>query len=293
MELLVAMTITTIIVGVLVSITSIAMDSWNRSRSELRAARQAKAMVDTMAHDLEALITRRGNSFEWLSAISATTLPGVNLTSTNAAEVIFFSGATDRYNGQIGVSGTDLGGDVSCVAYRLNYKDPIITSGTFTTFVLNRLLVNPNETFTNLLGKPDLTAAMAGYSTRLDAVENFVCENIYQFTLTFHVEATHVVGGTSTLVTVPVSIGQTSSGQTTTSLKIKGTGIITPVTVSTVTPAELQAGRVTAVEIAVTVLSDFGIDQLRRRAFTDATQKAEFLAKNGYQYAKLVQVPGM
>ena len=295
MELLVAMTITTIIVGVLVSITSIAMDSWNRSRAELRAARQAKAMVDTMAHDLEALITRRGNTNEWLSAISAATLPGVNFKSTNAAELIFFSAATDRYNGQIGVADTDLGGDVSCVAYRLNYKDPITTGGTFTTFVLNRLLVDPNETFTNLLGKPDLTAAFASYSTKLDAAENFVCENIYQFTLTFHVEVTQVSGSTSTLVTVPVTIGQSSSGQTVTSMKIQGSGIITDpaVAVGTVTAAELKTGRVTAVEIAVTVLSDFGIDQLRKRTFTGDAQKAAFLAKNGYQYTKLVQVPGM
>jgi len=34
MELIVAMAITTIIVSVLVSVTSIAMDTWNRSRSE-------------------------------------------------------------------------------------------------------------------------------------------------------------------------------------------------------------------------------------------------------------------
>ena len=74
MELMVAMAITTIIVTVLVSITSIAIDTWNRSRSELRAARQAKAMVDTMARDFESLVTRRGNENEWLSAISPQSL---------------------------------------------------------------------------------------------------------------------------------------------------------------------------------------------------------------------------
>ena len=60
MELMVAMAITTIIVTVLVSITFIAMDTWNRSRAELRAARQAKAMVDIMVRDFEAMVTRRG-----------------------------------------------------------------------------------------------------------------------------------------------------------------------------------------------------------------------------------------
>ena len=82
MELMVAMDITTIIVTVLVSITSIAMDTWNRSRSELRASRQAKAMVDGMVRDFEALIVRRGNAYEWVSAISPTTPPGDKLKSS-------------------------------------------------------------------------------------------------------------------------------------------------------------------------------------------------------------------
>ena len=170
MELMVAMAITTIIVTVLVSITSIAMDTWNRSRSELRAARQAKAMVDSMARDFESLVTRRGNTNEWLSAMSSKTLPGIKLKSTNAAELIFFSASTDRYDGEIGINNKkDKGGDVSCIAYRLEYKDPIDQNGNlFTTFVLNRLLVNPDNTFKDLLGKPDLTAAFAPYTTQLD-----------------------------------------------------------------------------------------------------------------------------
>ncbi|MDP4645929.1 MAG: type II secretion system GspH family protein, partial [Akkermansiaceae bacterium] len=61
-ELLVAMAITTLIVTVLVSITSLALDTWNRSRSEIRASRQAKAMVDSMASDFESMVSRRGNN---------------------------------------------------------------------------------------------------------------------------------------------------------------------------------------------------------------------------------------
>ena len=294
MELMVAMAITTIIVTVLVSITSIAMDTWNRSRAELRAARQAKAMVDIMVRDFEAMVTRRGNTNEWLSAVSSKTLPGIKLKSTNAAELIFFSASTDRYDGEIGINNKkDKGGDVSCVSYRLFYKDPIDKNGTvFTTFVLNRLLVNPDNTFADLLGKPDLTAAFAPYSSKLDDVENFVCENIFQFTITFHVEATHVTGTTSQVVNVPVTVGQTTSGQVTDSLKIKGTGIEAQIAGNSVTPDELKAGRITAMEVSLTVLSDFGVDQLRNRPFTDS-QKSEFLAKNSFQYTKLVQIPSM
>ncbi|MEN9974544.1 MAG: hypothetical protein RLZZ282_550 [Verrucomicrobiota bacterium] len=296
MELMVAMAITTIIVTVLVSITSIAMDTWNRSRAELRAARQSKAMVDIMVRDFESLVTRRGNTYEWLSAISSKELPGEKLKSTNAAELIFFAAPTDRYDGKIGINNPkDLGGDVSCAAYRLKYKDPIDKNGkVFKTFVLNRMLVNPDLTFRDLLGKPDLTAAFSRYSPQLDEVDHFVCENIYQFTITFHVECTKQGSGSTapTIVNVPVTVGQTSSGQMTESFKIMGDGIEAQITGSSVTDEELKEGRITAMEVSLTVLSDFAVDQLRNRPFTDA-QKSEFLAKNAYPFTKLVQIPSM
>lgn len=299
MELMVAMAITTIIVTVLVSITSIALDTWNRSRSELRASRQAKGMLDVMARDFEALVTRRGNANEWLSAItdiSGTAQNGNNLPSSNAAKLIFFTAATDRYDGKIGTP-ADLGGDVSSVAYQLDYRDPIGASGGagFETYVLSRLLVNPNDTFRDLLGKPDLTAAFSTKAASLSDPTNFVCENIYQFTITFHVQVSQTLGTppVTTLVNVPVKLGMTENSQTTKSFKINGTGIDTPFAGGgLVSTAELKGGRITAVEISATVVSDFGVDQLKRRKFT-GIQQAEFLAKNSYQYTKLVQLPSM
>jgi prepilin-type N-terminal cleavage/methylation domain-containing protein len=295
MELMVAMAITTIIVTVLVSITSIALDTWNRSRSELRASRQAKGMIDTMARDFEALVTRRGNTNEWLSAITESQKIGDKLESTNASKLIFFTAATDRYNGEIGKA-ADLGGDVSCVAYGLEYKDPIGSAGAgFETFVLNRLLVNPDETFNKLLGKTDLTAELPKCTVKLDDPTNFVCENIYQFTITFHVQVSQASTGVSpvtTIVNVPVKLGKTNANQTTNSFKIKGTGIESGYAGGTVTNDELKGGRITAMEVSATVISDFGVDQLKRRIFS-GSQQAEFLAKNSYQYTKLVQLPSM
>lgn len=292
------MAITTIIVTVLVSITSIALDTWNRSRAELRASRQGKSMVDTMARDFESLVTRRGNVNEWLSAITTTTPPGDKLKSSNGCELIFFTAATDRYDGQVGDPVKDLGGDVSCASYGLKYTDPIDgASGNFDTFVLNRLLVNPDETFEKLLGKPDLKVAFATYKTEMEKSKYFVCENIYQFSLTFHVQVAQVTGSgataSTTLIDVPVTVGQSASGQVANEFKINGAGIIADVSGGSVTPAQLKAGRLTAIDIAVTVVSDFGIDQIRNRNFKDAAAQAEFIAKNSYQYTKLVQVPSM
>ena len=121
-ELMVAMAITTVIVTVLVSITGVALDTWQRGRAEIRASRQAKSMLDTMAKDFESLVSRRGNNFEWLYSKVDTELPGPTANvSSNAAELIFFTAATDRYFGEIGTD-KDLGGDVSCVGYKLEYQ---------------------------------------------------------------------------------------------------------------------------------------------------------------------------
>lgn len=282
MELMVAMAITTIIVTVLVSITSIALDTWNRSRAEIRASRQAKGMLDVMARDFEALVTRRGNANEWLSAAAETPTSSGNLQSTNAAKLIFFTSATDRYNGEIGQA-TDLGGDVSCVAYQLDYRDPIDSGGPrFETFVLSRLLKDPKDTFENLLGKPDLRSAFSGFDSELAEPENFVSENIYQFTLTFHIQVTDPSSSVP-ILNVPISLGIN-----TTSFRILGTGIVT-----TPENTSITSGRVTAVEISTTVISDFGLEQMRRRQNMNPKQKAELLAKNSFQYTKLVQLPSM
>lgn len=291
-ELMVAMAITTIIVTVLVSITSIAMDTWNRSRSELRASKQAKAAIDIMVGDFEALVTRRGGTNEWLSAITMGTLPGANLQSSNAANLIFLTAAVDRYNGNAGSGASAKPGDISCVGYTLQYQDPISgASGDFKTFTLNRLLLDPDTTYTKMLGKPDLTTEFQPYRSQLESPENFIAENIYQFTITFHVQVLDTTKTPPQLATVPVKMGPTEGGGTTTDFRIQGSGIKTAFAgVTGITPAMLQTGRVTAIEVALTVVSDMAIDQLRNRKVSDK-DKGDFLSKNSYQYSKRIEVP--
>ena len=301
MELMVAMAITTIIVTVLVSITSIALDTWNRSRAELRASRQAKSMIDIMAKDLESLVVRKGNNSEWLSAQVPTPSEfrdlGEGMKSTNATKLIFFTAATDRYNGDIGGS-ADLGGDVSCVAYQLEYKDPIDPSGSskFKSFVLSRYLVNPDKAFTDLLGKTDSTNPAksldavfnAAYPAQISLPENFVCDNIFQFTVTFHVQTTNGL----VVTTTPVTIGQSNEETTSKTFKIQGSGIATESTSAALLPAQLASARVTAVEISATILSDTAIERIKTQTFT-AAAKSKFLAQNSYEYTKVVQLPSM
>jgi len=291
LELLVAMVITTLIVIVLVGITSVALDAWNRSRSELRASRQAKSMVDTMARDFEAMVARRSNSFEWLYAQTVKSTDAVgpkSQPSSNAADLIFFTAATDRYSGQINTT-TDKGGDVSCVSYKLAYQDLVVgTDTSFSTFAMYRLLVNPDETFAALLGKTSLSGAFVPYLPKVKSPENFVCENVYQFTVRFNVEAQKT--GSTTKVLVPVTLGS-ATGQLQ-QFQLFGTGLVVASSPSSaVTLDELKAGRIVSAEISLTVLSDFGVNQLKARTFKNDAEKGKFFAANSYQYSKVVELP--
>lgn len=297
MELMVAMAITTIIVTILVGITSVSIDAWQRSRSEVRASRQAKAMVDSMARDFESMVVRRGNSFGWFYGKTDQNLPGPTsgkgMASTNAAELVLFTAATDRYDGKINTS-SDKGGDVSCVSYQLAYQDPMTgKSSNYDTFALYRQIVNPDVTFQNLLGQADLETAFSQYMTKTTEMENFVCENVFQFTVTFHVEISKAPAssnGAMVKTMVPIVLSSGSASNQAQSLKIKGTGL-EAAGFGGATADELRGGRIKAVEISLTVLTDAGLNQFRARNFTES-QKAEFLAKNSYQYTKLVEVPG-
>lgn len=296
-ELMVAMAITTVIVTVLVSITAVALDSWQRGRAEIRASRQAKSMLDTMAKDFESMVSRRGNSFEWMYAKISSDLPGTSANmSSNAADLIFFTAATDRYLGEIGTA-NDAGGDVSCVGYKLEYQDPV--KGTeeddSSTFVFYRLLVNPDETFKDLLGQADLKAAFSSYDDKVKEVENFVCENIYQFTLTFQVEVTQPGTGNNAPTTVPVrvTLGEDAAG---TEMILRGNGLETDASVGNLKPVvsidELKAGRLKGVEIGITVLSDAAVIRLNTPGLKEDVRE-KILAQESFQYSRTVELPGM
>ena len=305
-ELLVSMVITTIIISVLVTVTVTSLDIWNRNRAEVRASLQGKAMVDAMAADFESMVVRQGNDFQWLIADfdgedndysgDEDEGPGDNL-SPSALNLIFFSAATNRYDGNVGDPAEDKGGDISGIGYQLVYKDPIRdeSDDRYKTFVLYRKLVDPDDTFTNLLGQADLQTefnAFAAGAESLDAVENFVCENVYQFTVKFYADVNIPDPGDATKTitkNVVIDFNNDKNQFIVTGNNLTGTAV-TASDLTSVTPDQLATGSLTAVEVSLTVLTDGAIKQLRGRNFNDE-QLSDFIAENSYQYSKLIPVP--
>ena len=313
-ELLVSLVITTIIVTILVTVTVTSLDIWNRSRSEVRASLQGKAMIDSMAADFESMAVRSGNNFQWLFA----QFDGENIDyvgdedkgpnrdlylSPAALDLIFFSAATDRYDGNVGDANKDKVGDISGIGYKLVYKDPISDDSVpnlpdnYKTFVLYRKLVNPKHTFNKLLGQTALKNAFdilpndpdeKASNQDIDANKNFVCENVYQFTVKFYVNA---VDKNSKTRNVPITLSSTNK-----TFIVSGNGLVGPTGANTgltadFTDAALAAGKITSVEVSLTVLTDFGLKQLQGRSFSDSAKLSDFISQNSYQYSKLIPVP--
>ena len=93
-ELMVAMAITVILLTLLVSVTAVALDGWRISRNKVRASRQAKATLEQMSRDFEAMVVRTGSNFEWLHTETDPDNPGPeNNESPNAARILIAAGA--------------------------------------------------------------------------------------------------------------------------------------------------------------------------------------------------------
>lgn len=293
-ELLVAMTITIVLLGILIFLTGISIDTYRDSRNEVRASRQAKEAIETISRDLESMVLRKdGNNNEWLYAGEETSnLKGPSGKEIpNTSHLIFFTGATDRYNGDIGGT-TDQGGDVSAVSYRLVYRDQIADddNGEFPVFSLYRHLINPDEAFEELLAVEDLEGA---YDTNFESdsfdPDNFLVENIYEFSVTFLVEV--VVNTTGTPVTHTVratmSPGNAIDEFTVTGSGIEYEGDIDFPSSSNLTKEQVEGGSIVGVDISITVLSDQGLILAQRSGI----EPAELIRKHGFHYTKSITTP--
>jgi len=300
-ELIVAMAVTVILLGLLVSVTGVALDGWRMSRNKVRAARQAKAALEQISRDFESMVARSGNIYEWLyteSDPNEAPGPGDGVKSRNAARMIFFTAATDRYDGRVGPDSNNPG-DVSAVGYRLVYKDPITDSDDddYSVFVLYRRLVDPREggegseegAFYDLLAQEDLEAAFeVNYGATVEDSENFICENIFEMSVVFTIEYMAEAGGSPVARIQRVPVLATKKGPDAVSeFRLKGDGIVADGNAET----DYADGRIVAVDVSISVLTDNGVATLRRDADLEGDRLADFLARNSYRFSKTIMLP--
>ena len=111
-----------------------------------------------------------------------------------------------------------------------------------------------------------------------------MCENIYEMTIIFTVEFVDQ-NEEIQLIRVPVlssAGGINSVGE----FSIKGNEILADGQRS-----QYSDGRVTGVDLSITVLSDTGVRLIRRVPFETPEQRAEFLSENSYHYSRSIILP--
>jgi hypothetical protein len=88
-------------------------------------------------------------------------------------------------------------------------------------------------------------------------------------------------------------LGETGAGRL---FRLSGDGIETDASPATLKPSvtldELRAGRLTAVEIGMTVLSDSAAIRLATQGLSDKARE-KILAQESFQYSRVVPLPGM
>ena len=282
LELMVAMSITVILLGMVMYMTSMGMDTYRESRDQVRAARQAKEALDAISKDFEAMVYRNDGSGDmWLYAevepelvgdvTASTTLVGpANKKISNASRLIFFTSIADRYGGDV-ASGS---GDVSAVSYRLVYRDQISGAaagavGDYPVFTLYRHIVDPDDAFANVLGLVDLSSSTEFTDAEEFTAENVLVENIYELTVTFLVQTATGIDR--------ITIGQETSQKD--DFTLAGNGLQVE--------GVDKVGQLVGVEISITVLSDKGLVLTQKSGMS----RAEIMEEHAYHYSKTVNVP--
>ena len=318
-ELLVAMAITSTIIVTLVSITSVAVDAWSRSRSEVRASRISQIAFESLTQDLSSAVIQKGNPYEWLSVEND---DRQNRKAASAVRLAFFSAAPDRYDGtEEGSVGHD-GGDICGIGYYMSFGDPLTSAlgggaNGFDISSLYRVRVDPRETFegTNpanpdggLLAKRNLitagdnpSPAFADFSAPMvgnqgsanPEADDFLAENIVGLSLSFLIsyEDTNAAGEPVTRTKV-ATIGNRTLQDAASSVRVFGNRLEV-IRSQTGEDQDLRDGKIESITIDLSVLSETGVQRLRN--FTGGSESAEFsrlMSQETYRYTRTISLPG-
>ncbi len=312
MELMTAMAITAVLVLVIGQLTQQSIDLWKTVREDVNSASSSRVALQTMAHDLESFQIRAGgNKFQWLGAWADDDVKGApkGLKIPRSARCVFFACAPDR-NPSVSSSSALRGnyraarshnmetqGDVNAISYRLMYRDQVLNlpgsnSGSteiFPLFSLYRTVIPPRESFERLLGKEDLPSAYASFEQEEE--KNFLCENVLEMTLIFHVQYVDGKADAETgranysTIAVPIISSSKSLGGGKT-VAVYGDRIVAG-------GQPLQNARLVSAEISITTLTEEGVALVEqvRKGRRRAPKAADFFNRYTRSHARSVALP--
>ena len=280
-EIMVATVIMVVLTGLVIQITSEVLKVWNRSSGKLAANAEARIAMDLLTQDLEAAVFRN-NGLQWLRAEKDSTSLG-----TNTVSLRLFAPALDRPEGP---------GDICAIAYQLENRDPVSGSDSQgdpddRLWILYRLVVNPQDTFTGLMGKsnqgslPSKDASNwsgVGVSESIVGINgsNFLVQNVVNFEVDFYVKDD---GDSSTETLVTDAGGTIYGGQ------IGVPPTVGPQAYPNTSSSQLLAYRqpLAYAEISLTIVSDDGAQLLQNITKIPET-KEEVIRQHGEVFTRRV-----
>lgn len=306
-ELLVAMTITLVLVYLIMELTNQGISLWHAIQQDVSTASRSRMALQTISHDLESFqMNGDGNKHQWfLGKVDEGqgTANVKKLRIPRSTKCVFFACAPDRNPAvassmslrgnyrQARASNMEMQGDVNAIGYRLMYRDHILNLSSssdngFPLFSLFRQVIAPRETYEQLLGKENLEASYGRYEQ--DDEKNFLCENILEMSMIFNVEYVDEKADARTgkvdykTVSIPVISSRGGSKE----IKVFGDRIEADGTI-------YKNARIISANVSLTVLTEEGVALVEqiRKGRRRAPKPADFFARYTRSFSRLVMVP--
>lgn len=259
LELLIAVTISSIIIVVMLSMTGVVADAWRNGNNKIFTNNEARAAFSRLAEDLESAVIRDNIAgAEWFVASSNPGDFGGTPRPANPTWLMFYSTPSDRqlFEYQTGSINYDrskpIPGNVVTLSYKIVPQDPIRGGNSeYTLYGLYRAMPkgvgnppNPAKTtFDEILGKPDLKGFWNNRPEASDK-DNFYISNIFDFSFTFWISIFE--GGSLRTIAVP-------AGQ---EIRVTSENLFVG---STAYPG----GKLASVDISMTILTQEGARRVR------------------------------
>lgn len=189
-EIMITTTIMVVLTGLAIQITAEVLNAWSRSSGKLSTSAEARVAMDVIANDLEGIVVRN-DGYEWFRAENDILKKPAN---SKSVALRFFSVIKNKPTNSQGLT---IPGEISAIAYNLDYVNPVDGSNKGEkSFVLYRLEVDPEKTYRYLLESssrealPNKRSRIWGQGNTIKGNygDNYLASNIVGFEIDFYVE---------------------------------------------------------------------------------------------------------
>lgn len=330
-ELMVAVAITVVLLGVLFNITAVSADTLTSAKNKVEMNKRAEIVLDQLEVDIASIILR-DDDFEWFYVGKALRPADLGPNSKpiegdfafpNTLGMVFYTAAVDKYDGYSGTDEKDLdneeidrGGDVCMVNYMHDFTNPLASvggsgsEGDDRQLQLMRFIKFPNESYRSIASDSNASAQQvweAKYGLPPYGLDASIAGGVYSVSAAFELQYTDKVGDLryhTVAITPDVATNDRGDFQAT-FLRISGKkGVISDCdklfdentdTGEWALDEEFSNVKVRSVTYTITFLDDEGENYLRQVVGPDGKtaymDRKELVKQHGYSFTRVIDFP--